>query len=117
MWPGRGGGGGGGGGGGSTPPSNDIDFGKTKLNAKKGTGTLPIDVPGAGKLELEGKGLKPVTKDATGAGTVDLKLKPKGKTADKLDDKGKAKVTAEVTFTPTGGTSNTESQKVTLKEK
>jgi hypothetical protein len=98
-------------------PSNDIEIGKAKLNSKKGNAKLPVEVPGAGELELEGKGVKAVTKDVTKAGTVQLPVKPKGKTADKLEDKGSAKVSLELTFTPDGGDSNSESKGVKLKLK
>jgi Tol biopolymer transport system component len=97
------------------PPSNDFTIGKAKLNEKKGNAKLPVDVPGAGELDLEGKGVKPATKDASGEGTVNLPVKPKGKTAGKLEDEGKAKVSVEVTFTPTGGDANTQSKTVKLK--
>ncbi len=43
-----------------------------------------------------------------------LKLKTKGKKRKKLRRKGKLKVTAKITFTPTGGTANTLSKKVKL---
>jgi hypothetical protein len=101
----------------ASTPDNEIEIGKAKLNAKKGSAKLPVGVPGVGELELSGKNVKPVAKQASGPGTVTLKVKPKGKLADKLDDKGKAKVKLAVTFTPTGGESNTKSKKVTLKQK
>lgn len=102
---------------GAKPPGNDIAIRKPSLNTQRGTGKLPVDVPGAGVLELTGKGLKPVEKPVAGAGTVNVPLRPTGRTADKLHEDGKVKVTAEVTFTPTGGAANTESKKVTLKDK
>lgn len=105
-----------GGGGGTLPPSNDITIGKAKLNTKKGTATLPVQVPGAGTLSLAGKGLKIVSSISTAAGRVNMKVKPTGRTADKLDAEGKARVTPEVTFTPSGGSPNTESTRVTLKQ-
>ena len=98
-------------------PDNQIDIGKAKLNTKKGTARLPVMIPGAGELELSGKDVKPVDQQPSGAGTVDLPVKPKGKLADKLADKGKAKVTLTIVFTPTAGDPNDESVKVTLKLK
>jgi len=80
-----------------------------------------VSVPGPGRLELAGKGLKPVTtqvaKRALAASQVTLTLKAKGKTKKKLKRKGKAKVTAEVTFTPTGGSANTDERKLKLVKK
>ena len=98
-------------------PANDFSFGKTELNAKKGTATLPVDVPGAGKLELEGKDVKPVTANASRASTVELGVKAKGDLAKKLKKKGKATAKVEVTFTPTGGDANTQDASVKLKLK
>jgi hypothetical protein len=97
-------------------PPNDIELGKPKLNDDKGTAKLPVEVPGPGELELSAKGVKPVLKEVSGPGTVNLPVKPKGKVADKLEDKGKAKVELEITFTPTGGDPNSDSKSVTLKE-
>ena len=48
---------------------------------------------------------------------VTLKVKATGKANKKLKKKGKAKVGAEVTFTPTGGEANTQTTKVKLKKK
>jgi hypothetical protein len=41
-------------------------------------------------------------------------VKTRGKAKKKLNRKGKAKVRANVTFTPTGGDPNTESKKIKL---
>ena len=114
---GDGGGGGGGGGGDTTPPDNDIDLGKTELKKKNGTAKIDVDVPGAGELELSGKGVKPDSEQVDGAGTETLDVKTTGKTKKKLKKKGKVKVTVEITFTPTGGEPNTESKTLTLKDK
>ena len=40
-------------------PPNNFTIGKKKLNKKKGTATIQVTVPGAGKLTLSGKSLKP----------------------------------------------------------
>lgn len=39
-------------------------FGKVKKNKRRGTARLPVKLPGPGKLELRGKGLKTVSRDA-----------------------------------------------------
>ena len=95
-------------------PDNDFSFGKTKKNKKKGTAKLTVETPGAGELELAGKGLKPASANAAGAGEVSLAVKAKGKARKTLRRKGKKKLTPSVTFTPTGGTPNTEDTKVKL---
>ena len=96
------------------PPSNEIVLGKVKLNKKRGTATLSVAVRSAGVLVLEGKGLKRTSKTAGAAGETKLKIKPNAETMKKLEDRGSAKVKPEVTFTPTGGTANTQSTKVKL---
>lgn len=96
---------------------NDLALGEATRNKRKGTAKLSAEVPCAGALELGGKGLKPVAKQAPGAGEVELPVKTKGKTKKKLRRKGKAKVEAEVTFTPNGGTPTTEDAKVKLVKK
>jgi hypothetical protein len=98
-------------------PSNEFSLGKAEKNKKKGTAILPVDIPGAGALDLAGKKVKPVDAQATGAGEVDLLVKAKGKARKKLKKKGKAKVAVEVTFTPTGGDPNAQSDSVKLVRK
>ena len=80
-------------------------------------------MPGAGVLTLQGKGVKGqrlgaaglrVTKPVSGAGTVKLKIKAKGKTLKKLKAHGKVTVKVTVTFTPTGGTPRSVTKKVKL---
>jgi hypothetical protein len=99
------------------PPCSDFTFGKAKKNKKKGTAKLPVEVDCAGALELAGKGLKPSSADASGAGEVKLKVKAKGKAKKKLRKKGKKKFEPSVTFTPAGGAANTEDTKVKLVKK
>jgi hypothetical protein len=50
----------------------------------------------------------------TSGGSVALGVIPNSKTRKKLLKKGKARVTASVTYTPTGGTANTQSEPVKL---
>ena len=113
--------GGGGGGGDGTPPpgdgtpSNEFSFGKVKKNKRKGTAKLTVIVPGLGDLDLaKTKKVKPDEDLAEAAGKEKLSIKPKGKARKKLNKKGKAKVKAEVTYTPDGGTPNTEDKKIKL---
>jgi streptogramin lyase len=96
-------------------PANDFEFGKVKKNKKKGTATLTVIVPGPGDVELaKTKKVKGDKESAAAGGEVKLEIKPKGKAKQKLQPEGKAKVAVEVTFTPTGGTPNTEAKKLKL---
>jgi hypothetical protein len=97
-------------------PSNDFTIGKLKRTAKMGTAKLTIVTPGAGVLELAGKLVKARRADV-GAGEQVLAIKPTGKAKQKLADVGKVKVAVSITFTPTGGSANTQDRTLKLKRK
>ncbi|MGZ5330876.1 MAG: hypothetical protein ACXWFH_06180 [Solirubrobacterales bacterium] len=46
-----------------------------------------------------------------------MTIRAKGKKKRKLNDKGKVKLNAAISYTPTGGDPSTQSQKVKLKKK
>jgi hypothetical protein len=103
-------------------PSNAFTLGKKVLNKKKGTATLNVEVPNPGSLVLGGKGVKgasatgaAISKTVGAAGTVKLVIKAKGKQAKQLKRKGKVKLKAKITFTPTNGDPATQTKKLTLK--
>ena len=110
-------------------PSNTFSFGKVKLNKKKGTATLPVNVPGPGTLVLTGKGLvkqrsadasspgRTLAKVVSAAGKVKLKIRSKGKKKRKLNHTGKVKVKAKVTYTPAGVAPNTKTKPIRLIKK
>lgn len=95
-------------------PSNEFTIEKVKRNKQRGTATLAVDLPGPGRLTLSGKGIKRATEDAAEAGSARLSVKPRRKTKRRLANRGKAKVTAEVTFDPEGGRSATDSERIKL---
>ncbi len=95
-------------------PSNEFTFEKVKRDKERGTATLAVDLPGPGRLTLSGKGIKRATGDAAEAGSASLSVKPKRKTKRRLANRGKASVTAEVTFKPEGGRSATDSERIKL---
>ncbi len=114
------------------PPSNVFTFGKLKLNKKKGTGKLEVNVPGSGTLtavdvrSLGTKKTASASKRAPArikkaklqvktAGKAKLNLKPTGAGKKTLREKGKLAFKAQVTFTPTGGTAASQSFKGKLK--
>lgn len=97
-------------------PSNQFKFGQLKLNKKAGTATLTITLPGAGSAVLKGNGVKKVKKAAKKAGKLSLPVKLKGKAKEKLLEKGRASVSAKLTFTPTGGKALTKQKRLTLKK-
>jgi hypothetical protein len=96
-------------------PSNDFSLGKVKKNESKGTAKLTVDIPGPGEIDLAKTiKVKADQKTAEAAGTEKLLVKPNGNTRRKLNEKGTTEVTAKVTYTPDGGTPNTERKKVKL---
>jgi hypothetical protein len=107
-----------------TPPSNDFDLTKVKKNKNKGTAVVTVNVPGPGTLTLGGTGIKAqrstggatISKDVEKAGPVTLKVKAKGHKKTKLADRGKVKVKASITFTPSGdlGVAKTDTQPIKL---
>lgn len=113
---------------GATPTgANAFSFGKTKDNTKNGTATITVKVPGPGAVDLSGTGVKPLrtarasgavaSEKVTASGAVKLLVKPKGKTKQKLNKTGKAKVKVSVTYTPTGGNPATQSERLKLIKK
>lgn len=100
----------------SQTPSNRFQLGALRRDKRKGTATLALVVPGPGSLKLSGKGVVGAGATSSAAGTVNLPVRPKGKTKAKLKRTGKAKVTLAVTFTPTGGSAGTESEAAKLLE-
>jgi hypothetical protein len=97
------------------PPSNQFSFGDVKKNKGKGTAKLAVNVPGPGDVELaKTKKVKGDDERAEAQGSVKLAVKSKRKAKRKLNKRGKAKVTAEVTYTPDGGQPNSDSKKLKL---
>jgi virginiamycin B lyase len=81
---------------------------------KKGTARLIVVVPGPGALTIAGRGIAAGGLQAAGPGEIALRVKATGKTAKRLRRKGKASVTATVTFTPAAGASVTDTAVVRL---
>ena len=98
-------------------PSNKIKLLGKKLNPKKGTALLRVQVPGAGKLILSGKKVKPVKHVAKRKGTVKLTVAAKPKFAKSLATAGRLKVALKLAFTPTGGKQRVVNKQLTLVEK
>jgi hypothetical protein len=88
---------------------------KVKLNKKKGTALLTVNVGAPGKLVVSGKKIKKRSKTTQAAGNVKLPIVPKGKALKALKASGKAKVQVKLAYTPTGGVVSTLTRKVQLK--
>lgn len=95
-------------------PNGNFTFGKLRRNLSLGTGTLFVGVPGSGLLELRGRGIEPTTAAAGRAGRRWLRVRLVGRPLRTLSETGTARVKAQVTFTPSGGTPKTKSRQLTL---
>jgi hypothetical protein len=105
------------GGGAEACDSNEFSFGRVTKNKRKGTAKLTIEVvDGPGELVLAPTKKVKADDEAAGEGATEAKLaiKPRGKAKKRLNRSGKAKVKAEVTYTPDGGWPNTQSKKIKL---
>ena len=100
-------------------PSNDFGFAGLTKNKKKGQATVTVNLPVPGSATLTGNGVKGQSASfgTAAGGTLALKVVPKGKLAKKLKGGGKAGVTVDVTFTPTGGSGGTKSERLKLAKK
>lgn len=104
-------------------PTNSFSLGTITRNKKKGTATVTVqNLPNPGELTGSGKGVKAssvsraVTSKSVGPGQAQLLIKAKGKKKRKLNRTGKVKLSVAITYTPTGGSPNTQSIKVKLKK-
>jgi hypothetical protein len=102
-------------------PTNAFTLGAITRNKKKGTATITATVPNPGELTASGKGVKTagaatISKAIPAPGATTLLIKAKGKKKRKLNDTGKVKLKAAITFTPIGGDPSTQSRKLKLKK-
>jgi hypothetical protein len=96
-------------------PSNLFALSKPKLNKRNGTATLTATLPGPGAVLLRGAGIVTVVKSISRPGKVQLTIRAKRNTKRRLGRAGRAKVTANVTYTPIGGDPKIKSKKLTLR--
>ncbi len=106
-----------------TAPIDTVALGRTSFNHRKGVARIPVTVKDSGALKLGGKGVATVasagaTKSiAVQPGTRTLTVKARGKQRKKLLSTGHVKVTATITFTPTGSTPKSTPVTVNLRKK
>jgi hypothetical protein len=86
-----------------------------KLNKSRGTATLTLKVPAAGTLTVSGRGIVKAQRKPNAARTVKVTVRTKGKAKKRLLANGKVRVTAKVTFQPTGAAAVTVSRPLNLK--
>ena len=98
-------------------PSNLFILGRLHRNRRRGNATLAVAVPVAGQLTLAGKGIRAAGVSAAAPGLLTLPLKLVGTAHRRLLQSGRRKVTAQITFTPAGGTPRTEPRRLVLTKK
>ena len=101
-------------------PTSEFTFGKVSRNRKKGSASLPVNVPNPGELTLAGNGVRsagPAQTVVTGPGSVTLRIKAGGRKRMRLVETGRVKLRPQVTFTPSGGDPRTQSPKVKLRKR
>ena len=100
-------------------PDNRFTLGKPK-KLPNGFARLPVTIPYAGTVTADDATAKDKLNqtevDLETGGTASLTIKPAKNTKRKLRAGKKIKLTAEITYTPYGGTPNEEETKVTLKK-
>ena len=98
-----------------TKVSNKLKLRGTKRNKNRGTAKLTVKVPYSGELKLKKTGnVKLQKKRAEQARKLRLLVKPRGKALKRLNNTGKANVTAKVRFAPDCGRPRTKSKKIGL---
>jgi hypothetical protein len=85
-------------------------------NKNKGTATITAIIPNPGEFTGSGQGVNAavLSRKVRAPGKVRLLIEAKGKKKRKLNSTGAVKVRPEITFTPTGGSANTQSAQVKL---
>jgi hypothetical protein len=97
------------------PPSNVFTIGKFFRDKDKGTGAVVLNVPGPGTVALQSSKLRSQGNVATEAGEIGLSVLPRsGKPKHKLRNTGKLKAKTFLKFTPEGGTTATQKDKLKL---
>ena len=98
-------------------PPVRIKLAKQKRVLGAGTLFLRVHVPAKGRLVLNGKGVRRVTRQPKVARSLWVPIRSKGKALATLDKKGKVKLKIKLVFTPAGGTTLKMTKVVVLKKK
>lgn len=96
-------------------PSNKFHFAGLVKKRSNGFAVLYVRVPGPGKVSLTGRGFRRLSRTARQATTVGLPVKPKVRLRHFLEQHGKGRIRAVVTFTPTGGIPRTLEKVIVLR--
>lgn len=90
---------------------------KVSRNTRNGAATLTIAVPWSAEIRLRGRGIKHVTRQVEFAGRARLALRPKRRARRLLDQRGKLRVRARVTYWPWGAKPRMKTRVVVLRKR
>lgn len=93
-----------------------LGIGGPKLNRKRGTALLPVTVPDSGVLTLGGRSVRPLQRLPASAGTLRIPIKARGKSKKRLATRGKARVLAQLSYSPVSGVPVTASKAIILRQ-
>jgi sugar phosphate isomerase/epimerase len=96
------------------PQLGRLSLGRLRRDRARGTAKLAVNVPGAGRLALEGKGVAGRSLDVAAAGEVMVPIKARGPALRRLRRSGRVAVSAELTYTPASGAAQTDAVQVKL---
>jgi hypothetical protein len=95
-------------------PDGSFQLGKARLNRKRGTAILAVDLPGPGLVALDGG--VPQQRQIEAAGRVVLRVVPKAKARGILERRGSVRVKLTLTFIPSGGSPSSRGFSLRLKK-
>jgi hypothetical protein len=97
------------------PPSNRFKLLGLTLDHRHGTARLRVRVPGAGRLAVHGKGVRPLAREARRAATLVVTIRPNSRLARAMRlGEHRARVTVTITFRPSGGSARSARRALTL---
>jgi type VI secretion system secreted protein VgrG len=95
-------------------PSNAFSIVKVSLNPKKGTATIQVKVPDAGRVTLSGAGIRGIGGSTSRAATIKLTIAASGKALRTLRRRHKLAVAVRIDFLPVGGVHGSATRRLTL---
>jgi Ca2+-binding RTX toxin-like protein len=95
-------------------PSNRFRVLSIVRNRRRGSAILRVEVPGAGRLLLGGRAVRPASRLSAGAAVLALPVRLRPRAARALGRAGRLRVVLTISFAPRGGTVRRERRTVTL---
>lgn len=99
------------------PPAGKVEFGKIKRAFHTGKLTLEVSAPGPGLLVVSGPQIRTIVRQVDAAAEERFSIRAKGKALRLLHRRGHVKVKVTISFTPSGGSTETTTRTITLVKK